>query len=254
MDFLTIQTSAGQFSCVGRIHTDRPRPCLLAVNGSFPDEKYLYDLVGHFAGANVVVVNLPGMGGLWSDAGVAELTRGLEEVLALTFHGLPTVVLGTSTGNLPAFGLTAANICRRVAVEPFFTTKDLWPFVANVRARLAKTPDNVGLVTFLWKIFGIGPTELEDRDYRHLLQTISVPTDVVVGQVPLLPPRALPTWPSFTSQEDRRALVANPFVTLHEGAPGTGHAVTVVEPGAALQKRVLHLALRAAADLCGPTA
>ena len=198
------------------------------------------------------MVNLPGMGVDWSEADVPQMTQGLEEVLTLLFRGMPTVVLSVSTGNLLAFGLKAPNICRRVAVEPFFTTRDLWPFVANSRARLAKTPDSAGLATYLWKVFGIGATALEERDYRYLLQGITVPTDVIVGELPLLPQRTLPVWPSFTSEADRQALASNPLVAMHVGPPGTGHGVTIDGLGAALKKRLAHVALRAAAELCGP--
>ena len=250
MDFLQLRTSAGTFGCVGRVHTDRPRPCLLVVNGSFPDEKYLYDLADLFPGASVVVANLPGMGVPWSDAGLPELTAGMEEALALLFRGLPTVVMGASTGNLLAFGLKASNICRRVSVEPFFSTGDLWPFVADARQRMADNPRNASIAAYLWRVFGIAPAALENRDYRHLLTGISVPTDVIVGGLPLLPPRKLTAWPSFTSQADRQALADNPLVTIHEGPPQSGHAVTVEGAGAALQKRLLHAALHAAAELC----
>lgn len=250
MDFLQLRTSAGTFGCAGRVHTDRPRPCLLVVNGSFPDEKYLYDLVDLFPGASVVVANLPGMGVPWSDADLPALTAGMEEALALLFRGLPTVVMGASTGNLLAFGLKAPSICRRVAVEPFFSTANLWPFVADARRRMTKAPENAALAAYLWRVFGIDPTAQENRDYRHLLLGISVPTDVIVGGLALLPPRQLATWPSFTSQADREALAENPLVTIHEGPPDSGHGVTIGGPGAALQKRLLHAALHAAAELC----
>jgi len=253
MDFLTLQTSAGPLGFVGRIHTDRPRPALVAVSGSFPPRTYLHDLIDLFQGANVLIVNLPGMAGVpWSAATPAQLSAGLEEAIRLLLGDLPIVAFGSSTGNLLSLGLRLPNICRRVAVEPFFQTKDLWPFIANSRQRMDRNPADVFLARYFWNVFGIGPTTVEGRDYRHLLGAITVPTDVIVGQIPLLPPRATEVWPSFTSQEDRAALTANPLVTLHEGPPGTGHSVNADPGGDALVKRTLHAALHAAAALCAP--
>jgi len=251
MDFLTLQTGAGPLGLVGRIHTDRPRPGLLAVSGSFPSKTYLHDLVDHFRGANVLVVNLPGMSGVpWSSATPAQLSEGLAEAVRRLLGDLPTVVLGASTGNLVALGLRLPNICRRVAVEPFLQTRDLWPFIANCRQRLAANPGDSGLAHYLDSLFGIGATTVENRDYRHLLAAITVPTTVIVGQIPLLPQRPLEVWPSFTSEEDRAAFEANPLVTLHEGRAGTGHSVQADPMAEALLRRVLHADLREAARLC----
>jgi pimeloyl-ACP methyl ester carboxylesterase len=251
MDFLTLQTSAGPFGLVGRLHTDRPRPVLLAVSGSFPSKTYLHDLIDHFPGANVLVVSLPGMAGVpWSGATPAELSLALAEAAPRLLGDLPIVALGASTGNLLALGLRLPNICRRVAVEPFFQTGDLWPFIANSRRRLASNPGDAPLQDYLHRVFGIGATSAENRDYRHLLEAITVPTTVIVGQIPLLPEREVEVWPSFTCEADRAALRANPLVTLHEGRPGTGHNVQSDPLAEALLRRVLHADLLAAAQLC----
>jgi hypothetical protein len=253
MDFLTIQTSVGPLGFVGRIHTDQRRPSLLAVSGSFPPKGYLHDLIDQFRGANVLIVNLPGMAGVpWSAATPDQLSRGLQEAVRLLLGDLPVVAFGTSTGNLLSLGLRLPNICRRVAVEPFFQTKDLWPFIANSRQRMMRNPTDDGLARYFWDGFGIGPTALENRDYRHLMGAITVPTDVIVGEIPLLPRRATEVWPSFTSEEDRAALAANPLVTLREAPPGTGHSIGADPAGDALVKRTLHAALHAAAAFCSP--
>jgi len=254
MEFLNFSTSAGPLGVVGQVHTDRRRPCLLAVNGSFPQKDFLHDLVSDFLGVNVVIVNLPGMEGVpWHGATPAELTKGLEEVATVLLRGLPIVAFGSSTGNLLALGLKMPNICHRIAVEPFLQTKDLWPFIANSRGRLKLNAEHAALpwmTQFFWNYFGIGETTLENRDYRYLLDNIAEPTDVVSGQLPLLPERSLPLWPSFTSAEDRAALIANPFVTFHEGHEGSGHGVQVDPRGKALVKRLVEAALRAAIPLC----
>ena len=248
MDFLTLQTKAGPFGVVGRIYSDRSRPALLAVNGSFPKRDHRHDLVEHFAGVSVLVVNLPGMAGVpWANPTVAELTEGLETVVRRLLGDVPIVAFGASTGNLPTLGLQLPNIRRRVVLEPFFQTQDLWPFIANARERMLLNPTNLAMPRFLWEVFGIGPDRVENRDYRPLLATITVPTDVLVGGAALLPERALGIWPSFTSAEDRAALRANPLVTMHEGPPNSGHGFGSEGSSDLYVKRLLHAALREAA-------
>jgi hypothetical protein len=252
MDFMTLQTPAGPLGVVGRIHTGRRRPALLAVNGSFPRKHHRHDLIDHFSGVSVLLVNLPGMAGVpWANPTIAELTQGLEETVRTLLGDVPIVALGSSTSNLVTLGLQLPNICRRVAQEPFFQTNGLWPFVTNSRARIASNPDNPAMARFFWEVFGIGPDRLENRDYRRLLANITQPTDVIVGGAPLEPLRALDFWPSFTSADDRAALRANSLVTLYEGPPDSGHSYGSEGPSDLLVKRVLHAALREAAKLCG---
>ena len=147
------------------------------VNGSFPGPQHRHDLVEQFAGVSVLVVNLPGMAGVpWANPTVAALTEGLEAAVRRLLGDVPIVAFGASTSNLVTLGLQLPNICRRVALEPFFQTEDLWPFVSWTRARMAHYPDNQALARFFWEVFGIGADRLENRDYRSLLaDTITVP-------------------------------------------------------------------------------
>jgi pimeloyl-ACP methyl ester carboxylesterase len=255
MDFLTIQTTAGPLGFVGRLHAGQRRPSLVAVSGSFPPKGYLHDLIDQYRGANVLIVNLPGMDGVpWAPATPAQLSRGLAEAVQLLLGDSPIVAFGSSTGNLLSLGLRLPNIFHRVLVEPFFQTKDLWPFIANSRQRMERNPADAAMARYFWDVFGIGPTAFENRDYRHLLDAITVPSDVVVGQLPLLPARSVEIWPSFTSEEDRAALTANPLVTLHVGPTGTGHNINADPAADAQIKRALHAALLAGAALCTPQA
>jgi pimeloyl-ACP methyl ester carboxylesterase len=252
MDFMTLQTRAGPLGVVGRVHTGPRRPALLAVNGSFRQKDNRHDLIDRFGGASVLVVNLPGMAGTpWANPTIAELTEGLEETVRRLLGDVPIVAFGASTSNLVTLGLRLPNICRRIALEPFFQTRDLWPFLPFSRARMANNPDNPALARFFWDVFGIGPDRLENRDYRGLLANITQPTDVIVGGSPLEPERELDFWPSFTSADDRAALRANPLVTLHEGPPDSGHGYGSAGPADLMVKRLLHAALREAAKLCG---
>lgn len=242
---------------VGRVFADRSRPALVVVNGSFPTPDLMHKLADRFAGASVLVANLPGMAGVyWAKASVADLTLCLDRAIERLLRNAPIVAMGVSTGNLVSLGLGSPNICRRVAVEPFFETENLWPFIANSRHRmeLNSAPEAAPILDYLrhyfWEVFGIGAQALENRDYRYLLDGLSVPTDVLVGQLPLLPQRTLNTWPSFTSEQDRQRLAANPLVTFHEGPPGTGHGFGSVPPGDEKLEQVVHAALRHASRLC----
>jgi len=255
MDHLIFQSAGGPLGVVGRIHPDS-RAALLIVDGAFPPPGHLHDLVLQFAGVSVLVVNIPGMAGVpWAKATVAGLTQGLSEVVRLFLPKAPLVAFGSSTGNLLTLGLTLPNICRRVAYEPFFETADLWPFIANSRDRLAlnlpkaRTGHHAFLEHYFWEFFGIGADRLENRDYRGLLGNITVPTDVLVAQLPLLPPRKLDRWPSFTSEKDRALLASNPLVTLHEGPEDSGHGYVSGVPTGEPLKQVLHAALRHAVKL-----
>jgi hypothetical protein len=249
MEHLLFQNDGGPLGFAGRLHTDRARPALLAISGSFPPPGYLHDLVSQFAGASVLIVNLPGMSNVfWAhDPSVAEVAQGLEDAVRLLLPNAPIVAFGVSTGNILSLGLRLPNIRRRVAYEPFFQTQDLWPFIANSRKRMALNPSNGYMAQYFWEYFGIGPEKLENRDYRYLLENITVPTDVVIGQSLLLPERDLPTWPSFTSAEDRAKLAENPLVTLHEGPAGSGHDYGARPEGYNLLKTLLLAALHDAA-------
>jgi hypothetical protein len=251
MDFLAVQTTIGPLAFVGRLHTGPRRPALLVVRGAFPPKEYLHDLAWHFSGANVLIVTLPGMNGApWIETTPASLAGGLEEAIQRLMPDVPIVAFGSSTGNLLTLGLRLPNICRIVADEPFFQTKDLWPFIADSSKRLQVENRHQMVVPYLWTYFGIGPDTVENRDYRYLVDRIIVPTDVLVGEMPLLPERETAGWPSFTSDEDRALLAANPHVRLHVGPPGSGHAYSVLPAGQAAVRRLIHGALLDAAKLC----
>jgi hypothetical protein len=252
MDFLTLDTCAGPLGVVGRVHTGPARPALLAVNGAFPRKRHRHDLVDHFSGVSVLVVDLPGMSGVpWANPTIPELTQGLESAVRRLVGDVPIVAFGSSTSSLVTLGLRLPNICRHLLQEPFFQTEGLWPFIASARERMARNPTNAAMTRFFCEVFGIGPDRLENRDYRHLLANITKPTDVIVGGAPLEPMRKMDFWPSFTSAQDRAALRANPLVSLFEGPPDTGHGFGAEGESDLLIKRMLHAALREAAKLCG---
>jgi len=241
-------TGFGGFGLAGHIHTDLDRPALVAVSGSFAPPGHLHALIDDLNGVSALVVTLPGMGqASWTDQPMSELAKGFERVLDMLLPGRPIVLFGVSTGNLLTLGVTLPNIFHRVALEPFFRTETLWPFIKDARRRLATYPESLALREYLRVHFGITETDVENRDYSPLLRNITQPTDVLVGELPLLPERPLPRWPSFLEPDHRAVLAANPLVRIHQGPPGSGHSFgSTPEDHQGFLTRLLHQRLREA--------
>jgi hypothetical protein len=90
---------------------------------------------------------------------------------------------------------------------------------------------------------------VENRDYRRLVDAIDVPTDVVVGGMPLQPVRSLPEFPSLTSMEDRALLGAHPLVTMHEGPATAGHDLWTDPASSRMIRELLGAALQSSVAL-----
>lgn len=242
MDSLIFQTDSCSIGLVGRIHTDRRRPALLIVGGSFAPQGYMHEYVEAFRGASVLVATMPGMGTEWTSPSIEQMRRSFDQLLEDLLPGRATVVCGASTGCLVSLGLRAPTIRRQVAIEPFLTTANLWPFIQNARERLVLNSDQPALADYLWKLFGIAADKVEERDYRYLLRDLQVRTEVLVGDLALLPERPLPQWPSFASELERTYWRNHPLATLHVGRPGSGHGVGIFE-GADFVRSLLHRTL-----------
>jgi hypothetical protein len=251
MESIHVSTTAGVFAVVGRIHADRPRPTLMAVNASFSPPGYMHEYVDQFPDANVLIVNVPGRASAYApNSDLNALTRGLEEVARVLAKDSPLVLFAASTGNLLTLGASLPNLVRTISLEPFFVTQDLWPLFAWLRQYLARNGEDSGVMAYISTMYGFSSQAIENRDYRALRDGISTPTDVVCGTVELLPPRRLESWPSLTAEEDREALRRNPMVSFYEGPPGTGHEFGSRNAGVDLVQRLLQTALADAAKLC----
>lgn len=246
MENLILGTAAGEFAVAGRRHVGAPRPTLVTLVGAFPPKGHMHELIDWFPDANVLVAALPGFFATrFVDAGVSELRAAFDDVIRCVAADQPVVVLGISTGCLVTLGLTSPNIRRQVALEPFFSTAGLWPFIDYAAMRRDEAGD---ASRFLWSFFGVrGGKVLEERDYSDLPERIHVPTDVIVGAEPLGEKRDFLGWPSLTADRDRAALSANPKVRLHEAPAGSGHGLFFTDGGRALTRRVLFDAMHAVA-------
>lgn len=249
MENLILTARAGAFGVVGRLHAGPPRATLLILLGAYPPRGQLHEAVDWFPEANVVVATLPGFGTPYSYADLPSLRVGFDHVIArLTPEG-PVVVVGVSAGCLVTLGVRASNVCRHVAIEPFFETAGLWPLI-NIRRELEEAADGEenrkAARDFLWRFFGMGTDGLANRNYTDVLTAVNVPLDVILGAEPLQPERPLPNWPSFTSEDDRALLQAKPGVVLHQAPSGSGHGLTATPDGKSLLRRIMGEALEEA--------
>jgi hypothetical protein len=164
------------------------------------------------------VVHLPGYNTpALSEVSVEAFARAFDEVLA--GFGRPAVAYGVSVGGLVALAMKSPLIRRKIVVDPPMWTHKLWPLLPGLREQY--WPEHR---TFLETIFGMQDKGGVSRRYYRLIDTLSVPADVVVAEEPLYPVREVPRLPSLVDDEDRAFMAKYPLVTLHV-APGAGHNV-----------------------------
>jgi hypothetical protein len=249
MDRLIVQTSFGPLYLAGRLHADRRAPVLFAMGGMWTPKDFLHELADQFPDASVIIAPLPGMGGsLTLNFKIADLSRAMDEVIGGLLRGLPVVAYGVSTGSLVTLGLSASEVVRQVALEPFFQTEPLWPFLETARSFLGAEPGKLNAALAAEEIFGLAGSKVTNRDYRPLLEGLRVPTDVILADSPLEPTRRVTAMPSLTSRDDRALLAAHPRVTIHPGPPGSGHDLGLTPDGALVVAEVLGKALVAAGE------
>ena len=103
---------------------------------------------------------------------------------------------------------------RVLAIEPFLETGKLWALFEIL------SPSVVGNgAAWVEAIFG---RPGDGRDYRSILDGLRVPTEIIVGDVPLFPRRPVMGLPSLCDEADRAAFRAHPLVHLQQGVGGHG--------------------------------
>ena len=224
------QTTVGEiwlWGDAGLLSTDRP--VVLFINGAFSIERpRSFELPGLAPGAVVMNAHLPGNH-------CPRLTSHSVEVYAKAYAevldeiGRPAVVIGASIGALVGLSLNSPWVRGLVILEPPLQTGKLWCLVDSFRAKLAAQPGDADLREFLWQVFGVSETSLENRDYRPLVAGLTVAGWAAFGGLPLMPPRAIETLPSLVD-EPERALLRSHRLLKTEVIPTVGHNV----PGRAI--------------------
>lgn len=224
------QTTQGELWLWGDaelLSTDRP--VVLFINGAFSIERpRSFELPGLVPAAVVVNAHLPGSHcPRLTSHSVAVYAAAYAEVLDQI--GRPAVVIGASIGALVGLSIRSAWVRGLVTLEPPLQTEKLWCLIDGFRAKLAGAPGDADLREFLWQIFGISETRLENRDYRPLVAGLTVPCWAAFGGLPLMPPRAIKALPSLVD-EPERALMRSHRLVKTEVVPTVGHNV----PGQAI--------------------
>lgn len=200
---------------------DRGLPLVLVVTG-FRSGAEVWSPIARPVGLDYLRVHLPGNHAPpLREVSVAAYSRALDAALASRFAGRPLMVAGLSVGALVALGLRRPELRRLLLLEPPLRTHALWPLRAVLNP--SQGASEIELAQ-LWSLFGIAPRLTQGRDYRGLLNELSVPTRVLLGDLPLLPPRDLGRLPSLVDEESRAALDAHPLVRVSR-VVGGGHGI-----------------------------
>jgi pimeloyl-ACP methyl ester carboxylesterase len=203
------------------------RPLLLAIAGAFAIPRGpLFQLAPALGeAADVVAGHLPGNHcPTLISASVGTYAAAYSHVVRTAFAQRRVVVCGSSIGGLVALGMRAPQIPRMVVTEPPLVMSKVWPMRANIRQRLAAAPDDADLRAFCRNVFGVSATAVEERRYDWMIEMVSRPTHVLVGDRPLYPERALEKLPSLVDEPERKLMAAHPLIRLSV-LPDAGHNV-----------------------------
>ncbi len=208
------------------------RPVVVTITSTFADPDHMsrmQQVLGEAATA--VLMHLPGdRPSPLRQTSITAFAQALGEVVTREFHDRPVVLHGLGMGALVALAVRAAPVRRVIAVEPPLATGKLWPMVGGLQQRLRAGPDDAPLHDLVREMFGVQPDAVPGRSYLPLLgNPADPPADVVLGEIPLMPPRPLDRYPSLVDEPERQALRSHPRVALHV-APGAGHNVPLHAP------------------------
>lgn len=225
-----IETSLGPIVLRGHLDAFSPdRPLIFAIAGAFAQQNYLVGLPKVAPACDVAIAHLPGM---WSpflaESSVEAFALAFDEAIRTRCPGRAALVFGNSVGGLIALAMKEARAL--VLVDPPITTDVLWPLHGRLRGHVEAKGDPM-LADWVWRVFGIGPTEIVNRDYRPLLNGSQKPGIVLIAGDPLGDPRDFDRQPGLLSTEDRLLFSRHPTLEVMV-AGGCGHNLIREAPSA----------------------
>jgi len=147
--------------------------------------------------ADVCLVDFPGHGlsPAVLPASLEAMTDAVERMIRTHFAKRRILLVGESFGGLVSMSLGKGEadspVKAVIAADPPLSTAKQWAVVNSFRARFIREPENPFFFSFADEVFGITPTEVHERIYYPMLAGIGVPTMLVTGDLPMLPPRRL---------------------------------------------------------------
>lgn len=209
------------------------RPLMVTIAGAFAIERGpLFRLAPHVGDCDVLSGHLPGNHcPTLISASVGVYASAYSHVIAEQFRDRTVIGCGASIGGLVALGLRAPQVRNLLVIEPPLVMSKVWALRPTLRAKLAS--GDAAVREFIVNVFGVTETEVAERRYDGLLDALSKPTHVMVGDRPLLPERAVEKLPSLVDEPERAQMAAHPHIRLTV-APGAGHNVLQESPTAFL--------------------
>ena len=189
----------------------RERPLLLIIRGAFVTRDMFVKLVGQVGPCDVALTHLPGLHSPFlSENSVEVFAAAFDEVLAKLGHR-DVVIVGQSIGGPVAMAMRSPAIRRLMLLDSPLSTASLWMLPDIFRGWIRSAP---ALAPWIWDVFGISETTVENRDYRPLLAGLRVPAEVLAAGDPLGDPRPLVRTPSLISEDDMAAYEATPGMSV----------------------------------------
>ena len=204
------------------------KPVVLVITGAWAEANDMMKTPGVVGPAwDAAVMRLPGNGTPWlAETSIEAWAEAVGELIETALAGRAMVLVGLSVGALLALAVRSPQVRRIVAVEPPLVMSKLWPMAGALAARWREVPEERA---FLAAVFGVtGEATREERTWWRLFDG-APPVDMVLGEVPLLPPRDLPRFPSFVDGPERDGLRTRPRIRVIE-VPGAGHNIHVFAP------------------------
>lgn len=213
MKTIDFETSLGVVPVTG-IDFGGDRPAVLLITGAYAPKEYFETLpllVPAF------ICHLPGNHSpSLAETSITGFATAFDEVSLKLQRSI--LALGVSTGALVAMAMATPKFI--IAVEPFLSTAKLWPLLPGLQAGVGTKQHGA----FLNNIFGLSSAGLVDRSYQHIVDRLTISTEIVAGDSPLFPERHIDALPSLLDEEDRAYLRSKPVITFTE-APQSGHDV-----------------------------
>jgi pimeloyl-ACP methyl ester carboxylesterase len=219
------QGQARGLPVTGRLTQDPARPVVFALTGFMPLAGMFDFMISGVPEADVLTANLPGMHSpvvVPNDPPTAAAV--FAEALQKAAPGRRLILLGASASTPVVLMMCARlRIEGLVLIEPFLEPMKVWALAETFTRRFPpNTPGFREMVDAYFGFFSGG------RDYRPLQAHAPAKTHVVVGEIPLEPPRELRRLPSFTSEAERQSW-REAGAEVHVCA-GLGHDITQHAP------------------------